>query len=476
MSRILVVDDEDNVLVAFEKILAVAGHTVLLSRSGEQALELVRGEHPDAVVLDVRMPGLNGLDALSAIKQEHRRLPVIVMTGQGTMETAIEATKRGAFDYQLKPFDPATMLELIDRAVQDARVMERQVAIDAEAAAPGVDAIVGRGPAMQEVFKRIGRVAPTDATVLIRGESGTGKELVARAIYQHSRRASEALYVVNCVAIPETLLEAELFGHERGAFTGAHARRIGKLEQADGGTVFLDEIGDIPPAIQAKLLRVLQERTLERIGGNETIRVDVRLVAATNRNLERAIAEGGFREDLYHRLNVVTIRLPPLRERGGDIGLLAHFFLDHFARELDVPRPTLTPEALELLENHTWPGNVRELENCIERLLIMTRSQTLQAEDVRQAFDSAEADAGAMLAETLDDTVRKLVDRFFSTLGGPQPYEHFMRALDRSILVEALARTRGNLAKAARLLGLPRATLHDKAQKHGIRLSDDDGR
>lgn len=471
MSKILIVDDEDNVLLAFERILSAAGHTVLVSSSGEQALEAAQSERPDAVVLDVRMPGMNGLDVLTALKRDHRRLPVIVMTGQGTMETAIEATKRGAFDYQLKPFDPATMLQLIDRAVQDARVMERQVAIDPKAAAPGIDAIVGRSPAMQEVFKRIGRVAPTDATVLIRGESGTGKELVARAIYQHSRRAGEALYVVNCVAIPETLLEAELFGHERGAFTGAHARRIGKLEQADGGTVFLDEIGDIPPGLQAKLLRVLQERTLERVGGNETIPVDVRIVAATNRNLERAMADGGFREDLYHRLNVVTIRLPPLRDRLGDVPQLVDFFLDHFARELDVPRPAVAPEALELLENFAWPGNVRELENCIERLVIMTRSPTLQAEDVRQALDSA--DASALLAETLDEAVHKLVDRFFGTLAGPQPFEQFLRTLERSILVEALARTHGNLAKAARLLGLPRATLHDKAQKYGIRLPDE---
>jgi nitrogen regulation protein NR(I) len=469
MSKILIVDDEANVLVAFEKMLSVAGHTVLLSRSGERALELVGREHPDAVVLDVRMPGLNGLDALSAFKSEHPRLPIIVMTGQGTMETAIEATKRGAFDYLLKPFDPGEMLQLIERAVQDARVMDRQVALDPEEAAPGVDAIVGRSLATQEVFKMIGRVAPTDATVLIRGESGTGKELVARAIYQHSRRAAEPLYVVNCVAIPETLLEAELFGHERGAFTGAHSRRIGKLEQADRGTVFLDEIGDIPPSIQAKLLRVLQERTLERIGGNETIDVDVRVIAATNRNLERAMAEGEFREDLYHRLNVVTVRLPPLRERRGDVRPLVNFFLDHVARELAAPPPAVAPDAWELLENYAWPGNVRELENCVERLVIVTRGHTLQGDDVRQALaGGTDAQAG----ETLEDAMSRLVERFFATLSGPQPYEHFLRSLDRRLLSEALARAQGNLARAARLLGVPRATLHDKAQKHGLRTAE----
>jgi nitrogen regulation protein NR(I) len=475
MSKILIVDDEANVLVAFEKLLSVAGHTVLVSRGGEEAIGVIAQDRPDAVVLDVRMPGMNGLDALTAIKREHPRLPVIVMTGQGTMETAIEATKRGAFDYLLKPFDPAAMLQLIERAVQDARVMDRQVALGPQTAAPGVDAIVGRSPAMQEVFKMIGRVAPTDATVLIRGESGTGKELVARAVYQHSRRAGQPLYVVNCVAIPETLLETELFGHERGAFTGAHARRIGKLEQADRGTVFLDEIGDIPPGIQAKLLRVLQERKLQRVGGNETIGVDVRIVAATNRNLERAMAAGEFREDLFHRLNVVTIRLPPLRERKGDIPQLVDFFLDHVARELNVPRPAAAPEALELLANYSWPGNVRALENCIERLVIVTRGHALQADDVRQALASgSEQDAG--LAETLEDGMRKLVDRFFIALSGPQPYEQFLQALDRCLVAGALARAQGNLARAARLLGLPRATLHDKLRKYGLRTAAEEER
>jgi nitrogen regulation protein NR(I) len=470
MSKVLIVDDEANVLIAFEKLLSVAGHSVLVSRSAERALEIVGREHPDAVVLDVRMPGMNGLDALTALKREYPRLPVIVMTGQGTMETAIEATKRGAFDYQLKPFDPAAMLELIERAVQGARIMDRQVSLDAQAAAPGVDAIVGRSAAMQEVFKLIGRVAATDATVLIRGESGTGKELVARAVYQHSRRSQQPLYVVNCVAIPETLLEAELFGHERGAFTGAHARRIGKLEQADRGTAFLDEIGDVPLGIQAKLLRVLQEKTLQRVGGNETIAVDVRILAATNRNLERAMAEGEFREDLYHRLNVVTVRLPPLRERHGDIPKLIDFFVDHFAHELDMARPAVAGEARELLENYTWPGNVRELENCIERLLIVTGGRPLQADDVRQALASGE---GLLLDGSLEDSVGKLVERFFATLSGPQPYEQILRALDQALISEALARSHGNLAKAARLLGIPRATLHDKVQRYGLRAATD---
>jgi len=472
MSKILIVDDEANVLVAFEKMLSVAGHTVLLSRSGERALELVASERPDAVVLDVRMPGMNGLDALSAIKSEHPRLPIIVMTGQGTMETAIEATKRGAFDYLLKPFDPAAMLQLIERAMQDARVIQRQVALDPQEAAPGVDAIVGHSPPMQEVFKMIGRVAPTEATVLIRGESGTGKELVARAVFQHSRRAGEPLYVVNCVAIPETLLEAELFGHERGAFTGAHARRIGKLERADRGTVFLDEIGDIPPGIQAKLLRVLQEKTIERIGGNQTIHVDVRVVAATNRNLEQAMADGQFREDLYHRLNVVTIRLPSLRERRGDVRPLVNFFLDHVARELGVPRPAVANDAWDLLENYAWPGNVRELENCIERLMIVTRGHALQSGDVRQALASG---SDRQAAETLEEAANRLVERFFATLGGPQPYEQFLRSLDRRLLSEALTRAQGNLARAARLLGIPRATLHDKAHKYGLRTAEGSG-
>ncbi|HJT36580.1 MAG TPA: sigma-54 dependent transcriptional regulator [Pirellulales bacterium] len=469
MSKVLVVDDEANVLAAFEKLLSVQGHDVITARDAPAALQLIEHDPPDAVILDVCMPGMDGLEALSRIKQRRPRLPVIVMTGQGTVETAIEATKRGAFEYELKPFDPEAMLRLVERAVQGARLMDRQVTLGPEAVVPGHDALIGQSPLMQAVYKLIGRVAATDATVLIRGESGTGKELVARAIYQHSRRANRPLYVVNCAAIPESLLEAELFGYERGAFTGAYVQRIGKLEQADGGTLLLDEIGDISPAVQAKLLRVLQDRTLQRIGSNETIRVDVRLVSATNRNLEQAIADGRFREDLYHRLNVVTVRLPPLRERRDDVPRLTDFFLERFARELQIATPPVSDDARKRLQNYDWPGNVRELEHCVHRLLIFTGGHPIQAEDVGQALAGEEQGGPAFDA---DEALRGLVERFLSTQGGPGAYEQFVALIEQRLIGAALERTRGNLAKAAKLLGLPRATLYDKVQKHGLAASE----
>ena len=334
MSRILVVDDERNVLLGFEEVLRPEGHEVITSTHAQEALEHIEAEEFDLVILDIRMPGMSGLDALKRIKQGHPKLPVIIMTGEGTMETAIEATKCGAFDYHLKPFEPADMIRTIEKALQCTRLMKGQVALGRQNAAAG-DAIIGQSLPMQEVYKAIGRVAQTDATVLIRGESGTGKELVARAVYQHSLRSEAPLSVVNCVAIPETLLESELFGYEKGAFTGATARRIGKFEQASGGTIFLDEIGDMPLSIQAKILRVLQEKEFERLGGNQTIRVDVRVLTATNRDLEIAISEGAFREDLFYRLNVVTIQVPPLRERREDIPTLVDYFLERSARELE---------------------------------------------------------------------------------------------------------------------------------------------
>lgn len=320
MAKILIVDDDHQLRQSFQRLLAVEGHDVRGASSGEQGLRMVREELPECVIMDVRMPGMNGLDALKALREIDARLPVIIMTAYATTETAIEATKFGAFDYILKPFDIPDILALIDKAVEAGRRMRGRVAMTPEPGDGGdAEALVGTSRAMHEVYKAIGRAAPTDALVLVRGESGTGKELVARAIYQHSLRAERPYLVINCVAIPDTLLESELFGYEKGAFTGATHRRVGKIEQASGGTVFLDEIGDMPLGIQAKLLRLLQERQIERLGGRETIPVDVRIIAATNTDLEAAVADGRFREDLYYRLKVVTLWLPPLRERREDI-------------------------------------------------------------------------------------------------------------------------------------------------------------
>ncbi len=476
MSKILVVDDERNVLSGFEEVLGSEGHEVITAHRAQAALERIEAEEFDLVIMDIRMPGMNGLDALEQIKHGHPKLPVIIMTGQGTMETAVEATKRGAFDYHLKPFEPADMLQTIEKALQCARLMMGRVALGRKDAAKAGDAIIGQSAPMQEVYKAIGRVAQTVATVLIRGESGTGKELVARAIYQHSLRGNAPLSIVNCVAIPETLLESELFGYEKGAFTGATARRIGKFEQADGGTIFLDEIGDMPLSIQAKILRVLQEKEFERLGGNQTIRVDVRVLTATNRDLEIGIAEGAFREDLFYRLNVVTIQVPPLRERREDIPVLVDYFLERSARELNVDKPPLSEDAVDLLRNHSWPGNVRELQHCIQRAMIYTKGNPLQATDLHLTLELDSGHGPAGVANLDDERLLDIVQRWLSSHGGVRACEGFLEKVERLLLAEALKRTRGNQTRAAELLGLTRPTLHAKMQKHNLHAKGDSQR
>jgi nitrogen regulation protein NR(I) len=474
MTKILVVDDERNVVAAFEKLLGTQGHEVATEPRAAAALERLQRDSFDLVILDIRMPGMNGLEALREIKKDHPKLPVIIMTGQGTMETAIEATQCGAFDYQLKPFEPEEVLAVVERALEGARMMKGQIAVDPEQDAPATEAIIGRSPGMQEVYKAIGRVAATDVTVLIRGESGTGKELVARAIYQHSRRCAKPLLVVNCAAIPETLLEGELFGYERGAFTGAVGRRIGKFQQAHQGTIFLDEIGDAPLSIQAKVLRLLQEKTFERLGGNETIRVDVRVLAATNRDLEKAIGEGGFRADLYHRLNVVSISVPPLRERQEDIPRLADYFLARFAREMDLDTPVVAEDALKLMEGYSWPGNVRELEHCIRRAVIFTRGYPIQARDLPfNRGDRSKGHAG-QVASFKEERLLDLARDYLDTCDGDHAYDDLLEGLEKTLFAEALRRTHGNRTHAAHLLGLARGTFFTKLQKHGLReLSED---
>ncbi len=473
MSKILIVDDERSVRMAFASILAGEGHDVATADEAETALALLGREDCDLVVMDICLPGMNGLDALARIQEMRPRMPVIVMTGHGTTETAIEATKRGAYDYHLKPFDPAAMLQTIGKALEGARLMKGQIALGPPAAAAS-DAIIGRCQTMQQVYKAIGRVAQTDATVLIRGESGTGKELVARAIYQHSKRSHMPLFVVNCAAIPETLLESELFGYEPGAFTGAVARRIGKFEQAHSGTILLDEIGDIPAGIQVKILRLLQDRTFQRLGGNQTIRVDVRVICATNRRLEKAMAEGSFREDLFHRLNVVVVQIPPLRERREDVPLLVDYFLDRFSRELEIEKPPVAEAALETLVNYPWPGNVRELEHVIHRVLIFTRGYTIQASDLPRALVRPGAAAATTGDAESDRQWLELIRAHLSSHAGPHAHDQLLETVERLLLTEALGRTRGNQTHAARLLGLARPTLHAKMQKFGLHDLPDD--
>ncbi len=468
MGKILIVDDDAQLRLSFEKILTVEGHRVQMSATGEGGLEIVGTDPPDVVVMDVRLPGMDGLETFRAMHDMDSKLPVIIMTAYGTTDTAIEATKLGAFDYLLKPFDIPEMLLNIDKALEASRFMRSRVEIDPASDGDSTEVIFGRSKSMQEVYKQIGRVASTAATILIRGESGTGKELVARAIYQHSERSNKPFLVINCVAIPETLLESELFGYEKGAFTGAANRRIGKIEQADGGTVLLDEIGDMPFSIQAKILRLLQEKSIERLGGRSPIPVDVRVIAATNRDLEAALTEGRFREDLYYRLKVVTMFLPPLRERTGDTAILAEHFLKRFSREMGVDCPGISEEAKAVLESYSWPGNVRELANTIQKALIFSRGAPISSEEISEAI-VMETDTRETSEQFQPDSIQEWIKVGLSRKG-ENVFNAMVDEFSRILLAEALSLTSGNRSQAAKLLGLSRPTLLAKIEKYGIKI------
>src|SRR3954469_7112811 len=363
MPKPLVVDDEPSILHFFRRAFPGPDVTLLTASSAAEGLAAVGRDRPDAVVLDINLGGESGLETFRRIHAADPKVPVIFITGHGTADTAIEAMRLGAYEYLLKPLELDHLTDLVDRAFEISRLMRVPATIPEEGEAEDTaDAMIGRCPAMQGVYKQVGRVAPQDVTVLILGESGTGKELVARAIYHYSNRAQGPFLAINCAAIPETLLESELFGHEKGAFTGADRKRIGKFEQCNGGTLFLDEIGDMSPLTQTKILRVLQDQRFERLGGSETVQTDVRLIAATNYDLERMVAEGNFRSDLYYRLSIFTIRLPPLCERGEDLPLLVDYFVRRFNRELGKEVLRVAPATLEQLRKHNWPGNLRELQ------------------------------------------------------------------------------------------------------------------
>ena len=469
MGTILIVDDDAQLRTSFEKLLTTEGHTVRTAPTGEGGLELIKAGMPDLVIIDVRLPGMDGLTAFQAIHEMEPKLPVIIMTAYGTTDTAIKATKLGAFDYVLKPFDIPEMLSLIDKALEAGRFMRSRVEVDAFGDERSTDLILGRSRPMQEVYKAIGRVASTDATVLIRGESGTGKELVARAIYQHSLRAEKPFLVINCVAIPETLLESELFGYEKGAFTGAVTRKMGKVEQANGGTVLLDEIGDMPFSIQSKILRLLQEKSIERLGGRSPIPVDVRVIAATNRDLEEALAEGRFREDLYYRLKVVTLSLPPLRERTGDIGMLTDYFRLRFSKEMHVDSPGFSQEAKVIMENYSWPGNVRELANTIQKALIFNRGAPISSEEISQAIRT-ETSQKQMTLEGEAGSIKEWARRVLSGGESDKVFTHLMDKFGALLITEALNITGGNRSQAAKMLGLSRPTLLAKMEKFGIKI------
>jgi len=445
------------------------GYTAKSAPSGEAGVKIIQNESPDLVILDMRLPGMNGLETFQAIHRLEPKLPVVIMTAYGTTETAIEATKMGAFDYILKPFDIPDMLVVITQALEAGRFMRSPVDMDISPDKASREAIIGQSSPMQEVYKAIGRVSPTDATVLIRGESGTGKELVARAIYQHSLRADKPFLVINCVAIPESLLESELFGYEKGAFTGAAHRRVGKIEQAHGGTIFLDEIGDMPLGLQAKMLRLLQEKSIERLGGRQTLPVDVRVIAATNRDLEAAIAGGRFREDLYYRLKVVTIRLPLLNERPEDIPLLAEYFLARFTNKAGIINPGIAEEAKALLVNHSWPGNVRELANIIQKTLIFNRGAPLSSEDIDLAIRE-KSPVDGIDENNSDQALRQFARQKLSTRSGKDIFDSCVDRFASIVISEALKLTGGNRSKAAKLLGLSRPTLHSKIEKYRLKL------
>lgn len=469
MSTILIIDDDDQLRKSFEKLLGEEGYKIKSAASGEEGIDLVKESPPDLVVLDMRLPGINGLETFKIIHGIEPKIPAIMMTAFGTTETAIEATKMGAFDYMLKPFDIPDMLSVIKQALEASRFMRSPVDMDPVPYKTVREAIIGKSKSMQDIYKSIGRVSPTDATVLVRGESGTGKELVARAIYQHSLRADKPFLVINCVAIPENLLESELFGYEKGAFTGAAHRRVGKMEQANGGTIFLDEIGDMPFSIQAKILRLLQEKSIERLGGRETIPVDVRIIAATNRDLEAALEEGRFREDLYYRLKVVTILLPPLRNREDDIPLLTEYFLSRYSHESGMDNHGITNEAIAQLSGYHWPGNVRELGNTMQKALIFNRGGPIGPSDIRQAISGKDS-YSEIGAQGNNDVMRQWVREALASELSENMFDSCIDKFASMLISEALKITGGNRSKAARLLGLSRPTLHSKIEKYNLRL------
>jgi two-component system nitrogen regulation response regulator GlnG len=465
MSKLLIVDDEPNVLYSLEKRLKSESLEVITASTAKQGIELVKDSNPDAVLLDVRLPDMSGLDAFDEIRQHDPRMPVVIITAHATTETAIEAMKRGAFEYLLKPLDLPELREVVSRAVHLSHLSRTPAVFGEEvAASDSADCIVGLSSPMQEVYKSIGRVAPQDVNVLILGESGTGKELVARAIYSHSARSKRLLLAINCAAIPESLLESELFGHERGAFTGAERRRIGKFEQASRGTLFLDEIGDMTLPTQAKILRLLQDGRFERVGGNETIEADVRIIAATNQNLEDLVAKGRFREDLYYRLKVFAIHLPPLRQRMEDLSILVEHFTKRFSRELHKPIRTVPPETLELLNAYDWPGNVRELQSAIKYAFVQATSEVLAAhwlpENVRKGLSSSvpsrhtESTPGALDIVGMANGLMRSDSHDI--------YRQVHAEVDRILFDEVLRHAEGNQVLASQILGISRTTLRNK--------------
>lgn len=451
--KILVVDDEESVRAMLGVVLRREGYEVWEADDGQSAVETARREQPDVVVMDIRMPKMDGMMAFRAMRQEQIDATVVLMTAFGTVDAAVEAMKAGAYDYIIKPFNIDEMTILLRRAVESRRLaLEAKLLRQELSAHYGLNRVLTNSATMRKVYDTVARVAPTQATVLITGESGTGKELMVNTIHYHSQRMSGPLIKVNCSALPETLLESELFGHEKGAFTSAASRRIGRFELADKGTLFLDEIGEMPLPVQVKLLRVLQEREFERVGGSHTVKTDMRVIAATNRSLPEMVARGEFREDLYYRLAVVTLEIPPLRERHEDIPLLARLFLQKFAQETGRELDDFDPEAMALLAGYRWPGNIRELSNVVERAVIMSTGRIIFPEDLPpnlamgEAYDRCQRNdawKGKSLRDIIKDT-------------------------ECEIMRNALRRNKGNRMKTARDLDMSRRALQYKIEEYGL--------
>jgi DNA-binding NtrC family response regulator len=444
---ILVVEDEEKLRRVLQLQLEGAGYQVLQASAAEQGLKLA--DQADLVLTDLKLPGMDGLELLSALRRQNSFTPVVVMTAFGTVESAVEAMKSGASDFLMKPFSLDHLNTVLEKALEIRELRAENLQLkEALGHRYEFNNIIGRSPAMQEIFATITRVAPTRATVLLAGESGVGKDLIARAIHHHSPRRDRPFVKINCTALPENLMESELFGYEKGAFTGANTSKPGKFEQADTGTVFLDEIGDVPASVQVKLLRVLQEREFERLGSNKTRHIDVRVLAATNVDLRAALENGTFREDLYYRLNVMPINIPALRERKEDIPTLAAYFVAKLSNEIGSPAKSISPEAIEKLMAYYWPGNVRELENVIERSLVLAAGEVLRAEDIR-------LDMSPRARPNQGGTV---------SLPDGMTLDEYEQALIR----EALKRAGGNKSQAARLLGLTRNALRYRLSQMGI--------
>jgi DNA-binding NtrC family response regulator len=469
MSKLLIIDDEPNIHFSIEQVFEEEENIDVLGAStAEEGLQMAAEDGPDVILLDIRLEDRSGLELFHDLRELDPRSMIVFITGHGTADTAIEAMKLGAYDYLVKPLDAEQLKQVVRQALEISRLMHVPAIVDdGDSPEDNPDRLIGSGSAMQAICKQIGRVAPQDVNVLILGESGTGKELVARAIYYHSRRREAPFLAINCAAIPEGLLESELFGHERGSFTGADRRRIGKFEQCHRGTLFLDEIGDMTPNTQAKILRLLEEGCFERVGGNEAISADVRVIAATNQDLVKLIEEGIFRKDLYFRLRGITIQLPPLRDRREDIAELAYYFLFRYNRQLGMTVQAISAEAMELLEQYSWPGNVRQLQSVIREALIVSAGSTLLPEflspEVREP-GAAESDAAEETAALPEPDWKNLSDYVEQAIGEGRTdvYRKAREQFDRLLVLRAMKEAGGNQHRAAEILGLSRVTLRSK--------------